>query len=159
MSVDDLDSFGRPIDDSAGATLTTASSATSVAFVDGSDEFYDDLDDTRLIPYPGCVKQVAVTEAAAKIATYSVAIVMSVIGNLAVIVTVACRRSMHTTTNYYLVNLAVSDLAVTLSCSWVHLVSDLTEGWILGSFFCKANSFVQGQNVINRFSVLTVDSD
>lgn len=105
----------------------------------------DDLyDDTRSFPYPGKLKQVPMLEAAAKITFYVLSILIALLGNLAVIITVYCRRSMHTTTNYYLVNLAISDLAVTLSCSWVHLVADLTEGWVLGSFFCKANSFVQG---------------
>ena len=33
---------------------------------------------------------------------------------------------------------------VTVSCSWVHLVHDLTEGWVLGAFFCRVNSFTQG---------------
>ena len=29
---------------------------------------------------------------------------------------------------------------------WVHLVDDLTEGWVLGAFFCVFNTFAQGQS-------------
>ncbi|KAK3089722.1 hypothetical protein FSP39_005898 [Pinctada imbricata] len=50
---------------------------------------------------------------------------------------------MQTTTNYFIVNLAVCDIFVTVSCAWVRLVDNLTEGWVLGSFFCKFNSFAQ----------------
>ncbi len=39
----------------------------------------------------------------------------------------------------------VAGLMVTVSCSWVHLVHDLTEGWVLGAFFCRLNSFAQGE--------------
>jgi len=67
-----------------------------------------------------------------------------VLCNAAVLVVVARNKRMHTPTNYFIVNLAVSDIMVTSSCTWVHLVDNLTEGWVLGAFFCKLNSFSQG---------------
>jgi hypothetical protein len=51
---------------------------------------------------------------------------------------------MRTTTNYYIVNLAVADLLVTVCCMWVTLIDDVTEGWVLGAFFCRINTFMQG---------------
>ena len=30
--------------------------------------------------------------------------------------------------------------------TWVHLVKQLSEGWVLGAFFCAFNSFAQGQS-------------
>ena len=76
---------------------------------------------------------------------YIITIVMAIVGNVLIIVIVWRNRRMHTTTNFYLINLAVADLMIAGSCSWVHLVHDLTEGWALGAFFCKFNSFAQGK--------------
>ena len=75
---------------------------------------------------------------------YGIVVMLSLIGNVAVLFVVARNKRLHTPTNYFIVNLAVSDIMVTSSCTWVHLVDDLTEGWVLGAFFCKLNSFAQG---------------
>lgn len=96
------------------------------------------------ISYPGQIRQVSVPEATIKITLYVILMMFSITGNVLVIATVCKSRRMHTTTNYYIANLAVSDLCVAVSCGWVHVVDDLTEGWVLGWFFCKFNSFMQG---------------
>ncbi|ESO98045.1 hypothetical protein LOTGIDRAFT_88987, partial [Lottia gigantea] len=80
-------------------------------------------------------------EIVVKAVFYGIVIILSLIGNTLVILVIFRHRWMRTTTNYYLVNLAVADLMVTVSCTWVHLVDDVTEGWVLGSFFCTFNSF------------------
>lgn len=104
--------------------------------------------DPRQHAYPKPFKQVPVWEASIKICVYSLMILLSVIGNILIILVVAKNKRMRTTTNFYIVNLAASDLLVTLSCTWVNLVNDLSEGWILGSFFCKVNSFAQGKSFL-----------
>lgn len=114
--------------------------------MDANDED-DIMSDTSDIAYPGIIKVVPLIEAGLKVAFYAVVMVIALLGNILVIVIVYRSKRMHTTTNYYLVNLAASDLAVILSCSWVHLATDLSEGWILGAFFCKFNSFVQGKSI------------
>ena len=86
----------------------------------------------------------AVWEKALKIVFCAIIVAGAVIGNTMVVILVLKNRCMWTTTNFYIVNLAVSDLMVTLSCTWVTVVDDLTEGWILGGFFCRVNSFAQG---------------
>ncbi|KAL5018154.1 hypothetical protein ScPMuIL_003876, partial [Solemya velum] len=63
---------------------------------------------------------------------------------------------MQTVTNYYIVNLAIADLMVTVSCSWVSLVDDITEGWVLGDFFCKLNTFTQVLSVVASVLSLTL---
>jgi len=75
---------------------------------------------------------------------YENVILSSLIGNVSVLFVVARNKRMHTPTNYFIVNLAISDIMVTSSCTWVHLVNSLTEGWVLGAFFCKLDSFAQG---------------
>ena len=107
-----------------------------------------DLLDPSQHLYPKEFRQVPVWEASLKIFVYSLMIILSVIGNILIILVVAKNKRMRTTTNYYIVNLAASDLLVTLSCTWVNLVSELSEGWLLGSFFCKVNSFAQGTYII-----------
>ena len=91
------------------------------------------------------VRSVPAWEVATKITINVLIMAVAIIGNLAVVIVVVRNKRMQTTTNYYLVNLAISDLMVTLSCTWVHMVDDLTEGWVLGAFFCKFNSFMQGK--------------
>ena len=107
----------------------------------------DDLWDTSRILYPREITSPPVWEVAVKVAAYAQVIVLALIGNLMVVCVVWKDKRLRTTTNCYLVNLAVSDLMVTCSCTWVHLVQNLTEGWVLGAFFCKINSFAQGKSV------------
>lgn len=101
--------------------------------------------DTSKIPYFGNLERPPLWETVTKIFFYSVIMLMSLVGNTLVVYIVWRNRTMRTTTNFFIVNLAVSDLMVTCSCTWVHLVDDLTEGWVLGAFFCKFNSFAQGE--------------
>lgn len=100
---------------------------------------------TRCAEYPGVIKQLPQWEIALKLIFYVMTILVSIVGNVLVICIVWKNKRMRTTTNYYIVNLAVSDLLVTVSCTWVHLITDVTEGWVLGAFFCKFNSFAQGK--------------
>ena len=104
--------------------------------------------------YPGPYKHVALWEIIIKIITYIPIIVLALIGNFFVILVVARNKRMRTTTNYYIVNLATADLLVVVSCSWVHLLTDLTEGWILGAFFCRFNTFAQGWYSTHVFPLL-----
>jgi len=96
------------------------------------------------VTYPVPLKTVPTWEMSVKITVYALIILLAIAGNVLIITVVALDRTLKTTTNYFIVNLAVSDLLVTACCTWVRLVDDLTEGWILGTFFCKINSFAQG---------------
>ena len=118
--------------------------------------YIDDYAYLDYINYPEeKIKSVPVWEMILKISIYVVIILLAIIGNLLIIIVVAKNKRMRSTTNFFIVNLAVSDLLVTLCCTWVRLVDDLTEGWVLGSFFCKVNSFAQGmykrENVVVIF--------
>jgi len=103
-----------------------------------------DMFDVSRLLYPGVIKAVPTPEMVFKIVFYVAVIVVALGGNLLVIYVVWRNKRLHNTTYFYIVNLAVSDLMVTFFCTWVHLVNDLTEGWVLGVFFCKVNSFSQG---------------
>lgn len=112
--------------------------------------------DTRQMDYPMNITSVPVGEAAVKITVYTLLILISLIGNTLIVLVVLKNKRMQTTTNYFLVNLAVSDLVVSLSCSWVNLVEDLTEGWVLGAFFCPFNSFAQVTSLVSSILSLTL---
>ena len=102
-------------------------------------------DDMSQFPYPGEYTHLPLWELSIKIAFSALISIMALLGNIIVIFIVWRNKKMHTPTNYYIVNLAFSDLMVTLSCTWVHLVDNITEGWVLGAFFCRFNSFAQGE--------------
>lgn len=113
-------------------------------FLSGVDSMIDAVD-TRMIPYPGTMRDVSWWEAVIKVTFYVILFFVSLVGNVFVVWTVYRNRTMRSPTTYYLVNLAICDLMVTLLCVWVHLVVDLTEGWVFGAFFCKFSSFAQGK--------------
>ena len=104
-----------------------------------------DLPDTRLYDYPGVFVARPTWEVVLKGTICALIMLLAIVGNLLVIYIVWRNKRMRTATNFYIVNLALSDLMVTVSCTWVQVVDDVTEGWALGAFFCKFNSFAQGK--------------
>ncbi|GAB1605072.1 neuropeptide FF receptor 2-like [Argonauta hians] len=107
------------------------------------------------IPYPRELKVFPMWEIIVKTLFYVIVMVAATAGNCLVIAVVYTNARMQTTTNFYIVNLAASDLLVTLSCSWVHLVFSLNEDWVLGAFFCKFNSFAQVTSTVSSILTLT----
>ncbi|KAL4239253.1 alpha1-adrenergic receptor [Mactra antiquata] len=110
----------------------------------GFDYYTNGTPDYKNIPYFGEQHSVPLYEIVLKSYLYAMIIFFSLVGNLLIIVVVLRHKSMRTTTNYYIVNLAVADILVTVFCTWVHLVNNLNNNnWVLGSFFCKFNTFSQ----------------
>ncbi|XP_041364373.1 neuropeptide FF receptor 2-like, partial [Gigantopelta aegis] len=99
--------------------------------------------DTSGIAYRGNSKQVPDWEIAVKASIVVGVELMACVGNLLVMAIVVQSKKMRTTTNYYIVNLATSDLLVAIGPMWIFLVNDFTDGWVLGAFLCKCNAFVQ----------------
>lgn len=108
------------------------------------DDMFDIIQNMSYYEYAS-MKHVPLWEIIVKTIFILCIIVVSLIGNILIIVIVYRNKQMHTATNYYIVNLAVADLMVTVSCTWVALVEDVTNGWVLGAFFCKFNTFMQGE--------------
>ena len=81
---------------------------------------------------------------AAKIVFCTVNMIVSILGNCAVVVAVYHNPALRSTINFYLVNLAAADVLIALCCMWPHLVNDLTKpAFVLGPFMCKFNGFAQ----------------
>ena len=89
-----------------------------------------------------------------KILLYSIIILIALIGNSLIILVIGFNRFMRKSTNYFILNLAVCDLAILVSCVWVHIVMTINKHWVLGKLFCKINSLMQMVSVIA--SVLTL---
>ncbi|XP_060084125.1 QRFP-like peptide receptor [Ylistrum balloti] len=132
---------------SSGSNMTPSS-------VDEQD--YLDYYDSSIHNYPLALQAQPFIQVVTKISVYAIIILTALVGNLLVILVVVKNKRMRTTTNYFIVNLAVSDLMVIVWCCWVYLVDDLSEGWILGSFFCKFNSFAQVTSLIASILSLTL---
>ncbi|GFS34184.1 g_PROTEIN_RECEP_F1_2 domain-containing protein [Nephila pilipes] len=93
-----------------------------------------------------------------KIAFYFLILVVALMGNISVILTVILNRSMRTTINFYLVNLAVADLLICICCMWVPLANSITKPlYSLGAFICKLNPFAQIDENNYRTSSLRLD--
>lgn len=134
--------YGHPVSSSSSSSSSGEVSASPTWVMDPN-QF-----DMSHLPYLGSTRHVPVWEAVIKVSICALIMFLAMIGNVLVIAVVCRNKRLRTTTNFYIVNLAVSDIMVTLTCSWVHVLKDLTEGWILGAAFCKINSFSQGNNNI-----------
>ncbi|XP_022088769.1 probable G-protein coupled receptor No18 isoform X2 [Acanthaster planci] len=92
------------------------------------------------------------------IATFVPVFIVSLIGNLLVVYVIVRNRSMHTVTNFFLLNLAVSDLLVTLFCIIPTLLYFIQVNWSLGVFICKAHKATLTVTTTASIFMLTVIS-
>nr|XP_033783685.1 alpha-1B adrenergic receptor [Geotrypetes seraphini] len=63
-------------------------------------------------------------------------IVFAVVGNILVILSVACHRHLRTPTNYFIVNLAIADLLLSLTVLPFSATREILNHWVLGRIFC-----------------------
>ena len=100
--------------------------------------------------YPGEIPQMPTWELTMKICIVASMELIGIVGNILIIVIVFRTKKMRTVTNYYIVNMAVSDFLVACFSIWMHLVHDVTDGWVVGGFLCKFNPFLQSKYVYCR---------
>ena len=79
--------------------------------------------------------------------TFTLAVIIAALaGNIGIILAISLHRSLRTTINYYLVNLAIADIFICTFCMSVYLINHLTEPlFILGPVVCKLNAFCQSE--------------
>lgn len=75
---------------------------------------------------------------------YSIIFVLSIVGNLLVIITLTLDRSMRSVTNIFLLNLAISDQLLGVFCMPFTLVGVLLRRFIFGPVLCHLISYFQG---------------
>ena len=65
-------------------------------------------------------------------------------GNLLIIVSVSADK-VKKAKLYFLVNLALADLAVTVFCMPTSIGTNVYRLWVYGQFLCKFSAFIQGE--------------
>ena len=92
---------------------------------------------------------------AARFTLYVMLMLVSLVGNCLLVTAICSKRALLArATNYFILNLAVCDLAILGSCVWVQMINSVNKYWVLGPFFCKLNSYMQMASVVA--SVLTL---
>nr|P30553.1 RecName: Full=Gastrin/cholecystokinin type B receptor; Short=CCK-B receptor; Short=CCK-BR; AltName: Full=Cholecystokinin-2 receptor; Short=CCK2-R [Rattus norvegicus]AAA40925.1 cholecystokinin receptor [Rattus norvegicus] len=86
-------------------------------------------------------------EMAIRITLYAVIFLMSVGGNVLIIVVLGLSRRLRTVTNAFLLSLAVSDLLLAVACMPFTLLPNLMGTFIFGTVICKAISYLMGVSV------------
>jgi cholecystokinin A receptor len=94
------------------------------------------------MPNEDCVFR-PTTENYVMIVAFCVIFCLSVVGNSVVVVVILQQKSMRSITNYYLLNLAFSDLLLSVVCMPPTLVSSLVYCWVFGNILCKLLAYLQ----------------
>ncbi|XP_042534264.1 neuropeptide FF receptor 2 [Dipodomys spectabilis] len=81
------------------------------------------------------------------IISYFLIFVLCMVGNTMVCLIVIRNRHMHTVTNLFIFNLAVSDLLVGIFCMPITLLDNIIAGWPFGNSMCKISGLIQGISV------------
>ncbi|KAG8515143.1 Neuropeptide FF receptor 2, partial [Galemys pyrenaicus] len=85
--------------------------------------------------------------AAIFIISYFLIFFLCMVGNTVVCFIVMRNKHMHTVTNLFILNLAISDLLVGIFCMPITLLDNIIAGWPFGSTMCKISGLVQGISV------------
>ncbi|XP_027055025.1 gastrin/cholecystokinin type B receptor-like [Pocillopora damicornis] len=94
-----------------------------------------------------------------KLSLYAIIFLISVIGNTLVCVVIARRRRMRTVTNFFVLNLAASDLAITCICIPFDIpVQENHHKWLYGKVLCKLLYPIQTMAVFSSIFTLTAVS-
>uniref|UniRef100_A0A8C8RT75 Neuropeptide FF receptor 2 n=1 Tax=Pelusios castaneus TaxID=367368 RepID=A0A8C8RT75_9SAUR len=98
--------------------------------------------------------------AAVFIISYLLIFLLCMLGNGVVCIIVLRNKHMHTVTNLFILNLAVSDLLVGIFCMPTTLLDNIIAGWPFGSMVCKMSGMVQGISVsASVFTLVAVAVD
>ncbi|XP_037552660.1 cholecystokinin receptor-like [Nematolebias whitei] len=92
-----------------------------------------------------------------RILLYSLIFLLSVFGNLLIIVVLMVNKRMRTVTNSFLLSLAVSDLMMAIFCMPFTLIPNILEDFIFGASMCKIAAYLMGVSVsISTFSLVAI---
>lgn len=86
---------------------------------------------------------------------YVAIIVMTLVGNLMVLVVIASNAKLRTVTNMFLASLAVSDLLIGVLNMPFQLRFHLEEQWTSGEIMCKLVNYIQGVVIVVSIMTLT----
>ncbi|VDI29037.1 neuropeptide Y receptor [Mytilus galloprovincialis] len=92
---------------------------------------------------------------------YGVVVVISFCGNIVVFYTICDVKGLHTVTNFFIANLSISDILMTVLCIPTTIVSDIIfKHWVMGSFMCPVLHYLQLVVVMQRaFAMVAITCD
>ncbi|XP_029597158.1 cholecystokinin receptor-like [Salmo trutta] len=95
-----------------------------------------------------------------RILLYSLIFLLSVFGNILIIVVLTVNNRMRTVTNSFLLSLAVSDLMMAVFCMPFTLIPNMLEDFIFGAAMCKTVTYFMGLSVsISTFSLVAIATE
>ncbi|XP_036270164.1 neuropeptide FF receptor 2 [Pipistrellus kuhlii] len=98
--------------------------------------------------------------AAVFIISYFLIFFLCMVGNTVVCFIVMRNKHMHTITNLFILNLAISDLLIGIFCMPITLLDNIIAGWPFGSTMCKISGLVQGISVAaSVFTLVAIAMD
>ncbi|XP_066570307.1 alpha-1A adrenergic receptor [Amia ocellicauda] len=86
---------------------------------------------------PGGSPSLDLTKAVALGLVLGLLILFGILGNILVILSVACHRNLQTVTHYFIVNLAVADLLLTSTVLPFSAIFEILGHWVFGRVFCN----------------------
>ena len=94
------------------------------------------------------------------IVIFLILIVLGIFGNLLVIWTVLANKTMRTSNNLFILNLAISDLTLCIFSIPFNAYKTLRHDWIFGEFLCGLTPFFQASNVfVSSMSITAIALD
>ena len=93
-----------------------------------------------------------------KVFFYIMIMIVSLAGNIMIILVISLNKELKKSTNLFILNLAICDLAILFSCIWVQTLLTFNKYWLLGKIFCKINSFTQMVSIISSVLTLSIIS-
>lgn len=82
------------------------------------------------------IMELNITKAIVLSFVLSIFVIFGVLGNILVILSVACHRSLRTVTHYFIVNLAVADLLLSSTVLPFSAIFEMLGHWVFGRAFC-----------------------
>uniref|UniRef100_A0A8R1DVE6 G_PROTEIN_RECEP_F1_2 domain-containing protein n=1 Tax=Caenorhabditis japonica TaxID=281687 RepID=A0A8R1DVE6_CAEJA len=73
---------------------------------------------------------------------------LSLVGNLAVLLIVVCRREMQTVTNIFISSVSAADLVITSFSLWATPLAYYQRVWYFGEYMCYMVSIIQGLSLM-----------
>ena len=83
---------------------------------------------------------------------YSLIFILSVVGNLLVIITLIQNKRMRTVTNVFLLNLSISDLLLAVFCMPFTIVPIMLKNFIFGATMCILIRYMQSKYLTDMFN-------
>ena len=114
------------------------------------------LNNTTALPYMSALSW---TNILTGIILYTI-VMVTIFGNVLVLVAVYVNKNLQTTFNYYVVNLAVTDFAVAATAMSFHTTDNILGYWPFGGFLCGVWIFFDyGMTFVSVFTLILISVD